>query len=77
MDLVAASMKEEGGQHVHGWENITIAEVKATAVLKNKLVCKTTHINLGAFRFPSSTGSLIDNVFLRSTTIDNWSKWTV
>jgi hypothetical protein len=38
MDLVAASMKEEGGQHVHGWENITIAEVKATAVLKNKLV---------------------------------------
>jgi hypothetical protein len=36
MDLVAASMKEEGGQHVHGWENITIAEVKA--VLKNKLV---------------------------------------
>ena len=35
---VAASMKEEGGQHVHGWENITIAEVKATAVLKNKLV---------------------------------------
>ena len=38
MDLVAASMKEEGGQHVHGWENITIAKVKATAVLKNKLV---------------------------------------
>jgi hypothetical protein len=38
MDLVAASMKEEGGQHVHGWENINIAEVKATAVLKNKLV---------------------------------------
>jgi hypothetical protein len=38
MDLVAASMKEEGGQHVHGWENITIAEVKATAVLKNNLV---------------------------------------
>ena len=34
----SASMKEEGGQHVHGWENITIAEVKATAVLKNKLV---------------------------------------
>ncbi|MGC1133045.1 MAG: hypothetical protein WA941_09490 [Nitrososphaeraceae archaeon] len=38
MDLVAASMKEEGGQHVHGWENIAIAKVKATAVLKNKLV---------------------------------------
>jgi hypothetical protein len=38
MDLVAASMKEEGGQRVHGWENITIAEVKATTVLKNKLV---------------------------------------
>ena len=42
MDLVAASMKEEGGQHVHGWENITIAEVKATAVLKNKLVSVMT-----------------------------------
>jgi hypothetical protein len=38
MDLVATSMKEEGRQHVHGWENIAIAEVKATAVLKNKLV---------------------------------------
>jgi hypothetical protein len=38
MDLLAASAKEEGGQHVHGWENITNAEVKATTVLKNKLV---------------------------------------
>jgi hypothetical protein len=37
LDLVA-SMKEDGGQHVHGWESITAAEVKATAVLKNKLV---------------------------------------
>lgn len=32
MGLVATSMKEEGGQHIHGWENITIAEVKATTV---------------------------------------------
>jgi len=23
VDLVEASMKEEGGQHVHGWEDIT------------------------------------------------------
>ena len=37
-EYLPASMKEEGGQRVHGWENITIAEVKATAVLKNKLV---------------------------------------
>jgi hypothetical protein len=26
MDLIAASSKEEGGQHVHGWENITLLE---------------------------------------------------
>jgi hypothetical protein len=26
MDLVEASMKEEGGQHVHGWENISLVE---------------------------------------------------
>ncbi|HSN96379.1 MAG TPA: hypothetical protein VLR10_04245 [Nitrososphaeraceae archaeon] len=38
MDLVAASMKEEGGQHVHGWENITLIEEKPVAVLENKLL---------------------------------------
>ena len=38
MDLVAASTKEENGQHVHGWENVTSAEVKATAVLRKKLL---------------------------------------
>jgi hypothetical protein len=26
MYLIAASGKEEGGQHVHGWENITLVE---------------------------------------------------
>jgi hypothetical protein len=26
MDLIAASAKEEDGQHVHGWENITLLE---------------------------------------------------
>jgi hypothetical protein len=26
MDLIAASAKEESGQHVHGWENITLVE---------------------------------------------------
>jgi len=36
MDLVAASMKEKGGQHVHGWENITLVE--GNAVLTNKLL---------------------------------------
>jgi hypothetical protein len=36
MDLIAASTKEEGGQHVHGWENITLVERKA--VLINKLL---------------------------------------
>ncbi len=38
MALVEASMKEEGGQHVHGWENITLAEAKPVAVLENNLV---------------------------------------
>jgi len=39
MDLVvAASMREERGQHVHGWENITLTEEKPVAVLENKLL---------------------------------------
>ena len=38
MDLVKASMKEEGGQRVSGWENITTVEEKPVAVLENKLV---------------------------------------
>ncbi len=29
-------MKEEGGQHVHGWKNITL--VKESVVLESKLV---------------------------------------
>jgi hypothetical protein len=37
MDLVAASVNEEGGaQHVHGWENITLVEEEAK--LANKLL---------------------------------------
>jgi hypothetical protein len=36
MDLVEASMKEEDGQHVHGWKNITL--VKESVVLESKLV---------------------------------------
>ena len=35
-DLIAASTKEEGGQHVHGWENITLLEEEAA--LENKLI---------------------------------------
>lgn len=30
MDLIAATMKKEGGQHVHGWENITLQEEEVT-----------------------------------------------
>jgi hypothetical protein len=38
MDLIEVSRKEEGEQHVHGWENITLeGEVMATAILKTKL----------------------------------------
>jgi hypothetical protein len=33
MDLIAASMKEEKGQHVHGWENVMSVDIKATAVV--------------------------------------------
>ena len=29
MDLIAASAKEEGGQHVHGWENVSLVEKEA------------------------------------------------
>jgi hypothetical protein len=36
MDLIAASMKEKGGQHVHSWENITLLEEEAA--LKKKLI---------------------------------------
>jgi len=31
MDLIAASAKEENGQHVHGWENISLVEKDVTA----------------------------------------------
>jgi hypothetical protein len=37
MDLIAASAKEEVGQHVHGWENITLAE-EGTPLPKTKLI---------------------------------------
>ena len=37
MDLIEASAKEEAGQHVHGWENITLAEEEAV-VPKSKLI---------------------------------------
>jgi hypothetical protein len=30
MDLIAATTEKEGGQHVHGWENITLQEEEAT-----------------------------------------------
>jgi hypothetical protein len=36
MDLIEASTKEEGGQQVHCWENITSPEEKAA--LENKLI---------------------------------------
>jgi hypothetical protein len=35
MDLIKKSMKEEDGQHVHGWENITLEKEVAMA---NKLL---------------------------------------
>ena len=38
MDLLEASMKEEGRQHVHGWENVTLVEERPIAVLENKLL---------------------------------------
>jgi hypothetical protein len=38
MDLIEASMKEEGGQHVHGWEVMTSVGEEIAAVLENKPV---------------------------------------
>ena len=37
MDLVEASMKEEGGQHVHGWENISLLK-EGSVIPKSKLL---------------------------------------
>ena len=37
MDLIEASMKEEAGQHVHGWENIILAKEEEGAIA-NKLL---------------------------------------
>ena len=34
MDLIGASEKEESGQHVHGWENITLTEEEAALAKK-------------------------------------------
>jgi len=34
MNLVAASTKEEGGQYVHGWENVTLVKEKAAAQIE-------------------------------------------
>jgi hypothetical protein len=36
MDLIVATTKEEGGQHVHGWKNITLQEEETT--LANNLL---------------------------------------
>ena len=36
MDLITASTKEESGQHVHGWENVTLLEEEAA--LDNRLL---------------------------------------
>ena len=37
MDLIEKSTKEESRQHVHGWENITLAEEEKVAIVDNKL----------------------------------------
>ena len=31
MDFIASSTKEEGGQHVHCWENISLLEKEVAA----------------------------------------------
>ena len=36
MDLIAATTREEGGQHVHGWENITLIDEETK--LEDKLL---------------------------------------
>ena len=45
MDLIAASAKEESGQHVHGWENITLIEEEAALAkcLHSHLISNTIH----------------------------------
>jgi hypothetical protein len=36
MDLITVTTREEGGQHVHGWENITLIDEETK--LANKLL---------------------------------------
>ncbi|MGE5661831.1 MAG: hypothetical protein ACM3X1_06245 [Ignavibacteriales bacterium] len=41
MDLIAASAKDEGGQHVHGWENVSLVEKEVPSpivIVKNELI---------------------------------------
>jgi hypothetical protein len=38
MDLIEKSTKEESRQHVHGWENITLAEEEKVAIVDSKLL---------------------------------------
>jgi hypothetical protein len=38
MDLIKKSTKEESRQHVHGWENIILAEEEKVAIVDNKLL---------------------------------------
>jgi hypothetical protein len=34
MDLIAASAKEEGKEHVHGWESITVVDEELALIDK-------------------------------------------
>ena len=45
VDLIAARTKEEGGQHVHGWENILLvvekevaADIASVELVENELI---------------------------------------
>jgi hypothetical protein len=38
MDLIEASIKEESGQHVHGWQNVTLVEEKPVTLLESKFL---------------------------------------
>ena len=56
MDLIAASAKEEGGQHVHGWENVSLVEKEAAAAtasvveVENEQMVQSSYFSLPVFR---------------------------
>jgi hypothetical protein len=51
MDLIAASVKTEGGIHVHGWEDVSLVENETAAA---PVVMSTSQFSGGMSLVPTS-----------------------